>query len=91
MDRMVRLEKSRTGFAVATFGGVTALAWIALVLTGGAASLVNSFLRLNFIHIVVEIGPFEFSKAFSLLGIAIGMGYVGGFVFATVWNYYRRY
>ncbi len=88
---MVRLEPTRTGFAVGTLGGVTALVWVVLVLTGLASRLLNFFLGLNFVLFPIDIAPFEFSKAFSLLGLAILIGFTLGFVFAGIWNYYRRY
>ncbi|MFA6050030.1 MAG: hypothetical protein WC761_02430 [Candidatus Paceibacterota bacterium] len=88
---MVRLEHVSTGFTVATFSGVLALVWIFLVMTGNALTFVNSFLRLTFIVGTVSIAHFEFSKAFSLLGIAIVVGFVFGYLFASIWNYYRPY
>jgi hypothetical protein len=88
---MVRLEPTRTGFALGTFSGVMALLWIALVLTGVASRFLNFFLSLNFVLLPVDVAPFEFSKAFSILGLAIGLGFFAGLGFAGIWNYYRRY
>ena len=62
------------------------LVWSLLVLVGWAQALVGFSMCAHMVHTAVVIGPFEAGAAATVVIIASFVGYVVGYILATVWN-----
>lgn len=75
------------------FGAVFALVhvvWSILVATGLGQSLYDFVLWANMVHLSVVIGPFDATAFVTLIIVTALVGYLVGYVGATVWNKVHR-
>lgn len=76
-----------------TFGSLLALmhlGWAILVASGFAQALCGWMLSLHMLSIPITVLAFDPVMAVELIVVAFIMGYVGGYVFALVWNYFAK-
>lgn len=60
--------------------------WATAVAIGWAQPLFNFILRVHFIQPFLVILPFDILTAVTLLAVTGSVGFIAGFVFATLWN-----
>jgi hypothetical protein len=77
----------RTGVALGAFVGFWHLLWSALVALGGAGPLIGFILRIHFIDIDVQVAPFDPALAAILVIVTTVVGFIGGAMFAGLWNW----
>lgn len=80
------LEPKKVALAVGLMSGVVHIVWSVVVLVGLGQSWVNFVTGMHFVSTTMTVLPFNFVTAVEVTAIAIVMAYVGGFVFATIWN-----
>lgn len=74
-------------------GGIFAffhLCWGLLVLVGLAQQLLDLVFRLHFIVPVMQISPFSIKLLLGLLVLTFAVGYILGWVFASIWNWLQK-
>lgn len=82
----MRINPIKAGVAVGAVVGGGHLFWSIMVLLRWAAPLLGFILRLHFIVLPISIAPFEAGTAAMLVGLTFTVGFVGGWVLATLWN-----
>lgn len=81
-----KLQPHETGLTLGTVIGVVHLLWSLLIAGGFAQPLLDFVFMLHRIKPVYQILPFDFLLAIGLVLITACIGYVIGYVFATIWN-----
>ncbi len=80
------LNKNKTGFALGLFAGFMHLVWSLLILFGWAEPLLNFIYNLHSISIPITVESFDLGKSVALIVVTAIVGYVFGYIFATIWN-----
>ncbi|HEY7978702.1 MAG TPA: hypothetical protein VID67_10935 [Rhizomicrobium sp.] len=76
----------RTGLVFGIFLALYHACWAALVAAGLAQMLIDFVFWAHFITPPYHIEAFTLGRAGILIGLTFGVGLVGGFVGALVWN-----
>ncbi len=84
------LNKSKTAMAVGVFVALMHAAWAVVVGLGLGQKLVNWAMTLHFMYYPVKVLEFNGSNAVMLVIATFVGGYVFGWVFAAVWNKFRK-
>lgn len=77
---------NKVGLVFATIAGGVHVVWSLVVLFGWAQGLINFILWAHMISIPLIVRPFNFATALILIVITASIGYLVGYVVATVWN-----
>ncbi len=80
----------KIAMAIGSFVALMHLFWALLVASGVAQAWVDWMLSMHMIYMPVVIGPFNAWSALSLLVMTFIAGYIMGWVFALVWNYFQK-
>lgn len=84
------LNPNRAGLAFGTLlGGLHAI-WSITVALGWAQAIMDFVFWMHMIKPVYIVGPFSFGIALILVAVTGAIGFVGGFVFATIWNWLHQ-
>ena len=81
------ISKNKLGLVVGSFFGLWHLVWSTLVALGLAQQLIDWVFRLHFIQPPYAVTPFKLSVAVALLVITSTLGYMIGWILATIWNW----
>ncbi len=87
---MARMKLNQKQMAL-TFGSLAAIVhvvWVLFVVTGNAQGWLNFVLGLHFITSSVVVGGFVPMVALTLIVVTFVLGYVIGWLFATLWNWW---
>ena len=84
------LNKHRSGLILGTFAALLHVIWSVLVAIGAAKYLVNFAASLHFFNIVLTIQPFNFGISIILIALTFIFGYLLGYIFAAVVNFYNK-
>lgn len=87
---MNKLNKNKVGLALATIVGGLHVVWSLLIAFGWAQSYVDFVFNVHMVKPIVVVNDFNFGLAVALIIIATIIGYVVGYIFATVWNRLHR-
>jgi len=87
---MQEINKNSAGLAVGLFFGLAHLVWAILVAINLAKPLVDWILHLHFIELPLAIQPFKAGTALFLVIITFMVGYIIGWVFAALWNTFKK-
>ncbi len=80
------LNTNKTALTVGLFLGGWHLLWSILIALGIAQPLYDFILWAHMVHMQILIGPFELKAAILLVIATFIIGYVFGWIFATIWN-----
>jgi len=83
---MVTIRPDRTALILAILLGSWHLVWALLVAAGWAQPLIDFIFWIHFVKPVYVIQKFNIGIALLLVGITAAIGYVIGWIFATLWN-----
>ena len=86
----MRLEPVRTGLVLGLLVALGHLAWIVLVASGFAQTLINLVLAIHFLQVSVTVAPFNVVTALVLVGVTFVVGLAIGIVFSLIWNAVQR-
>lgn len=81
------LNPRKTGLALGKLLGSVHLVWAVLVALGWAQALVDFSQWAHMVSAPVVVGAFDLSAAMTVILVATLIGYVLGYVFATIWNW----
>lgn len=84
------INKHAVAMVVGSFLGLFHLVWAILVAMNLAKPLMDWVLHLHMMTMSYSIMPFKFSAALGLVVFTFVCGYVFGWVFAALWNTYRK-
>lgn len=80
------LSKNRLGLTLGCLMALAHAILVAMVATRVAKPCMDFILSLHFINLPYEMDPFMPGRAALLLLVTFSVGYVGGWIFAAVWN-----
>ncbi len=80
------LNKNKTGLALGLFVGFLHLVWSVLLALGLAEPLINFIENLHSVDNFTMLLPFDLGRSIGLILLTALVGYVVGYVFATIWN-----
>jgi hypothetical protein len=83
---MAQVNPNKVGMVLGVFLGAWHLLWSIFVAFGWAQPLINFAFSLHFIMPAYTVGSFDTVTALMLIVITGAIGYVVGFVVATIWN-----
>ena len=84
------LNRNKSGLIFGTFAALMHVIWAVLVALGFAQPLVNFITALHFSDAANVIQPFVLGTALMLIITAFIVGYIIGFIFAAVVNFYSK-
>ncbi len=84
------MNRIKTGLALGTFAAFGHLVWVILVALKWAQPLSSFVHHMHFLGNTMVFLPFNFGRAIVLIIIAFAMAFIGGFIFATIWNRFHR-
>ena len=82
----MKLDPKKTALTTGIFIGGWHLFWSLLVAVGLAQVLLDFILWAHFLQNPYVVAPFEFSRMIVLVVVTFLVGYVGGGMFAFLWN-----
>jgi len=86
----MNLSQNSVGLAVGSVYALWHLCWSILVAIGAAQTLLDWLLRMHFLNNPFRVEGFSFGTAAILIVVTFVIGYVLGWVFALLWNWFRQ-
>lgn len=83
---MKELKPEYIGFMLGSLAAFVHGVWSLLVAFDFAQGLLDWFFNLRFMSNPYQVGTFELTQALMLVVFTFGAGYVGGWIFAHLWN-----
>ena len=87
---MEKINKNKLGLVIGIFLAIFHLIWVIAVAAGIAKPFLDWVLSLHLITLSYSLLSFSFASAGLLLVIAFVAGYVWGWIFAAVWNWFAN-
>ena len=85
-----QLNENKLGITLGIFFALLHAIWAILVGFGIGQKLIDLILPLHFIDMMVTVVNFNFGTALLLVILAFFGGYIGGWLFAAVWNWVNK-
>ena len=83
---MKELNEKKVALTLGLFLGGWHLVWSLLILTGLAQPLLNFIFWAHMISNPYKITGFVLTQSLILIAVTFTVGFVGGLVFAKIWN-----
>ncbi len=83
---MKELDSNKTALIVGSFAGLVHLLWAVVVMLGFAQGWLDFIFSLHFLNNPYTVNSFEVTRAVMLVVVTFVCGYIGGWVFAWLWN-----
>lgn len=87
---MQEINKNSVGLVIGLFFGLAHLVWAIIVAMGLAKPLLDWILHLHFMSLSYSMNAFKVGNALVLVILTFVCGYVAGWVFAALWNAFRK-
>ena len=87
---MQTFNPNKTGLVFGTMLGAWHGIWAVVVALGWAQAIIDFVFWIHMIKPVYVIGPFSIWIALMLIAVTGAIGYIGGFVLASLWNWLHR-
>lgn len=87
---MHNLNTHKVGLIFGSFAALMHLLWSLLVFAGLAQAWIDFVFGMHFLNNPYTVEPFSWGTALGVILIAFVMAYLGGFIFATIWNRLHR-
>ncbi len=84
------LNKNKSGLIFGTFAAFMHVIWSVLVALGIAQWWINFIISLHFLNVGVVMQPFALGTALILVVLTFAVGYIIGFIFAAICNFYNK-
>jgi len=88
-----KLNKNQMGLIFGVFLAAVHAVWALLVavIPGLLQQFLDWVFALHFLSPIYTLTSFDFVNAILLVALTFVVGYIGGWVFATVWNWFRKH
>ncbi len=86
----MKLNPHNTGMSLGSFALLIHCVWILMVGAGWAKGFADWLLSLHMLNITLKMTMFSWGTAVMLLIVTFIIGYLFGWVFASLWNYFHR-
>lgn len=86
----LKLDPQKTGLALGSLAALMHVVWSLLVALGLTQGWMDWVFSLHFLNNPYTVAPFDVVTALMLVVLAGIMGFVVGWVFATIWNYWQK-
>lgn len=86
----MKVNATKAGLIVGSFLGIWHLVWGLLVLMGVAQALLDFIFSIHFLSNPYIMQPFSFWFALELIIVTSALGFVVGWFFAFLWNYFHE-
>lgn len=83
---MKEMNVQKAALTLGVFIGGWHLVWSVLVLLGWAQPLLDFIFWVHMIANPYQVTGFDLTRAVLLIVVTFAVGYIGGWVFATLWN-----
>ena len=80
------MNKNKVGLVLGLFIGLWHVAWSVLIAFGLAQPLLDFIYKIHSLNVPVTVMPFDLGHSVGLIIITFLVGYLVGYVFATIWN-----
>jgi hypothetical protein len=80
------MNQHKTGLTLGAFAALVHILWAILVAMNLGQMWMDFVLGLHFLNNPFQVMPFASTNAVMLIVLVAVIGYIVGFVFATVWN-----
>lgn len=84
------LNKNKAAMSLGIFLGLVHAAWAVAIWMGAAQKFMNWMLTLHMVYMPYKVLDFDISTAITLVIVTFASGYIFGWVFAAVWNKFRK-
>lgn len=88
--RNLKLNPHKVGLTVATMFVIVHTIWGVGIALGFAQTLLPWMMSLHFINMPHSFVDFNLTNLLTLLVVVAVRGYVGGYILASVWNYWNK-
>lgn len=88
---MSELNKNAVGLVLGTLMALAHLCWLILVGIGLAQPLMDLVLRLHRISLSYSVSALSLKSTIGLLVFTFVVGYVFGWIFAALWNKFKKF
>lgn len=82
----MKLDANKVGLVLGLMVGGAHLLWAVLVAIGWGQPLLNFIFWLHLLSNPYQVAPFDITAATLLVIITFAVGYIVGWIFATLWN-----
>lgn len=83
---MKELNENKVALTFGLFIGGWHLVWSLLIVLGFAQPLLNFIFWLHMLANPYQVTGFVLTQSIILIAVTFTVGYIGGFIFAKVWN-----
>lgn len=83
-------NKNKIGLIFGSFLGLLHAVWGLLIAFGLAQPLLDFVYNLHSLNNPYFVTPFDFMKTLGLIIVTFLVGYVFGYIFATLWNKFHQ-
>ncbi|MBI4155603.1 MAG: hypothetical protein HY507_00005, partial [Candidatus Zambryskibacteria bacterium] len=84
------MNRHKVGLALGAFAGLVHIVWEFLIFLGWAQPLMDFVTNLHSLNNLYTVEPFNLGQAVGLIVLASIVGYIVGFVFATIFNKFHK-
>lgn len=86
----MKLQEKQVALAAGVFIGGWHLVWSLLIAGGWAQVLLDFIYGIHMLNNPFIVAPFSVGTAVLLVVVTFVVGYVGGWIFARLWNYLHK-
>ena len=84
------LNKKRVGFTLGTFSALMHLVWLIVVGLGLGWKILDWVFFMHHLSFTFSLASFHLDRAIGLLIMTFVGGYVVGWIFAALWNWFGK-
>ena len=87
---IIKLDPQKTGLVLGSLAALMHLLWSLMVAMGLAQWWMDWVFSLHFLNNPFTVGSFDIVTALILIVVTGIVGFVVGWVFSTIWNYWQK-
>ena len=80
------LNKNKTGLALGSLTGLAHLVWSVAIFFGWGQAYLDFIFNLHTLNNPLVVGQFDLYRSILLIVVTAIIGYILGFIFASIWN-----
>jgi hypothetical protein len=84
------MNKNKIGLVLGSFLGLFHLVWGLLIAIGFAQPLLDFIYNMHSLNNPFTVASFDLARSVGLIVVTFLVGYMVGYVFATIWNKFHK-